>query len=336
MNHMKISFFEVMPGEQESLTAQLPAGHEVQFFTEKLTSETVDKAAEAEVVSIFVNSEIHAPLIDQLPNLKLIATRSMGYDHIDVEYARGKGIHVVNVTTYAAHPVAEFTFALLLCVTRRIYHAYNQLREGTDYNIRGLGGFNLFGKTIGVAGTGRIGRNVVTIARGFGMNVVAFDAMPDATFAVEQGFTYVTLEELVARSDIISLHLPYTKETHHILNAPLFAAMKKGVILVNTARGEIIDTHALIPALQDGTVWGAGLDVLEEERAFKEERGAVAGNKEGIDYRLLTANHILIDMPNVIVTPHIAFETAEAMKEIERVTAKAITDFINGTEQKYL
>ncbi|MEK9209164.1 MAG: NAD(P)-dependent oxidoreductase [Patescibacteria group bacterium] len=333
---MNISFFEVMPGEQESLMTQLPAGHTVSYFSEKLTPETLDKAMGAEIVSVFVNSEIRAPLIDRLPDLKLIATRSMGFDHIDVEHARSKGIHVVNVTTYAAHPVAEFTFALLLCVTRRIYHAYNQLREGTDYNIRNLGGFNLFGKTIGVAGTGRIGRNVVGIARGFGMKVVAFDAMPDAAFAAEQGFPYVSLEELVAQSDIISLHLPYTKETHHILDASLCAKMKKGVILVNTARGELIDTHALVAALQDGTIWGAGLDVLEEERAFKEERGAIAGNKEGIDYRLLTANHILIDMPNVIVTPHIAFETAEAMQEIERVTAKAITDYINGTEQKFL
>ncbi len=316
--------------------ALVPSGHDVQFFDEKLTPEAIDKAAGADVISVFVNSEIRAPLIDRLPDLKLIATRSMGYDHIDVEYARGKGIPVVNVTTYAAHPVAEFTFALLLCVTRRIYHAYNQLREGTDYDIRGLGGFNLFGKTIGVAGTGRIGRNVVTIARGFGMNVIAFDAAPDAAFAAEQGFEYVPLDQLVSQSDIISVHVPYNKETHHLFNAEMFAQMKKGVILINTARGEIIDTHALVAALQDGTIWGAGLDVLEEERAFKEERAAVAGNKEGIDYRLLTANHILIDMPNVIVTPHIAFETAEAMQEIRRVTAKAITDFINGTEQKFL
>jgi len=333
---MQIIFFEVMPGEQESLTMQLPAGHDVRFFAEKLTEETADKASGAEIISVFVNSEIRAPLIDRLPSLKLIATRSMGYDHIDVEYARGKAINVINVTTYAAHPVAEFTFALMLCVTRRIYHAYNQLREGTDYNIRDLGGFNLFGKTLGVAGTGRIGRNVVTIARGFGMNVLAFDAMPDASFAAERGFTYTTLEALVEQSDIISLHLPYTKETHHILNAALFAKIKKGAILINTARGELIDTRALVAALQNGTLWGAGLDVLEEERAFKEERGVVAGNKEGVDYRLLTANHILIDMPNVIVTPHIAFETAEAMWEIERVIAKAITDFINGTEQKFL
>ncbi len=325
-----------MPGEQEGLLSQLPAGHDLQFFTEKLTAQTADKAAGSDVVSVFVNSEIRPPVIDRLPGLKLIATRSMGYDHIDVEYARGKGIHVANVTTYAAHPVAEFTFALLLTVTRRIYPAYNQLREGTDYDIRGLKGFNLFGKTIGIAGTGRIGRNVVTIARGFGMHVLAFDTMPDAAFAAQQGFEYVPFDRLIAESDIVSLHVPYTKETHHLLNGAMFAKMKKGAILINTARGELIDTHALVAAVQDGTVWGAGLDVLEEERAFKEERGAVAANKEGIDYRLLTANHILIDMPNVIVTPHIAFETAEAMQEIERVTAKSITDFILGTEQKFL
>lgn len=333
---MKIAFFEVMPGEREGLTAQLSADHDVQFFAEKLTPETIKKAADAQIISVFVNSEIRAPLIDQMPDLKMIATRSMGYDHIDVEYARGKGIHVSNVTTYAAHPVAEFTFALLLSVMRRIYYAYNQLREGTDYNIKGLSGFNLFGKTLGVAGTGRIGRNVVTIAKGFGMNVIAFDVMPDAAFATEQGFRYVPMEQLVGESDIISIHVPYSKDTHHLFDAALFAKMKKGAVLINTARGEIVDTHALVTALQDGTLWGAGLDVLEEERAFKEERHAVAENKEGIDYKLLTSNHILIDMPNVIVTPHVAFETAEAMQEIERVTAKAITDFVNGTEQKFL
>jgi D-lactate dehydrogenase len=336
MNHMKIFFFEVMPGEQQRLMAQLPAGHDVRFFAEKLTLDTRLLAESADIISVFVNSEIRAPLIDKLAGVKLIATRSMGFDHIDVEYARTKGIHVVNVTTYAAHPVAEFTFALLLCVTRRIYPAYNQLREGTDYDIKGLGGFNLFGKTLGVAGTGRIGRNVVTIGRGFGMNVIAFDAMSDDAFAKEQHVQYVPLDQLVAQSDVISIHVPYSRDTHHLFNAELFAKVKKGAVLINTARGEIIDTHALVAALQDGTLWGAGLDVLEEERAFKEERGAVAAEKSDVDYRLLTANHILIDMPNVVVTPHIAFETAEAMQEIERATATSITDFINGTEQKFL
>lgn len=333
---MHITFFEIMPGEREALEAGLPPGHTVDFREEPLTPETFTLAADADIISVFVKSEVRQPVIDLLPNLKLIATRSMGFDHIDVAYAKTKGIRAVNVTTYASHPVAEFAFALLLTVTRRIYHAYDQLRDGTDFDIRGLKGFNLYGKTLGVAGTGRIGKNVATIAKGFGMQVLAYDVKPDEAFAAEHGVRYVPLPELVAYSDIISVHVPYLKETHHLFDRALFGQMKKGVIFINTARGEVVDTHALIAALRDGTVWGAGLDVLEAERQFHEEQREVAEDRGNIDYELLTANHVLIDMPNVIVTPHIAFETVEALAEISRSTAQSITNFIAGTEQPYL
>jgi D-lactate dehydrogenase len=333
---MKIVFFETMPGERESLMAQLPPGHDIQFLEEKLAPDTADKATGAEIVSVFVKSEVTASVIDQLPDLKLITTRSMGYDHIDIEHAKAKDIKVGNVQTYASHPVAEFTYALLMCVSRKIYQGYNQLREGTDFDQRGLTGFNLFGKTLGVAGTGRIGKNVVAIAKGFGLNILAFDTFPDQEFADAQGFQYVSLEELASKSDIITIHVPYTKETHHLIDAKMFARMKKGVVIINTARGEIIDTHALIAALRDGTVAGAGLDVLEEERNLKEEVEVMVTRKPDVDYELLTANHILIDMPNVVVTPHVAFETVEAMREIERVTAETISSFLMGKEQKYL
>jgi D-lactate dehydrogenase len=240
------------------------------------------------------------------------------------------------VTTYASHPVAEFTFALLLCVMRRIYHAYNQLREGTSFDQRNLSGFNLFGKTIGIVGTGRIGRNVAAIAQGFGMRVLAFDAKPDQALATQEGFTYIGLDDLMAQADVISLHVPYLKETHHLIDADRFRKVKKGAVLINTARGEVVDTHALVAALRDGTLWGAGLDVLEEERALKDEADMIARGTADVDYELLTANHVLIDMPNVIVTPHIAYETAEAMAEISRVTAETISNFLTGKEQKYV
>jgi D-lactate dehydrogenase len=325
-----------MPGEREAIAPRLPPGHEVLFLDEKLSLENAGRAANAEVISVFVKSDASAAVLDRLGELKLIATRSMGYDHIDVEHARGRGVKVSNVTTYASHPVAEFTFALLLCVMRRIYHAYNQLREGTSFDQRGLSGFNLFGKTIGVVGTGRIGRNVASIARGFGMRVLCFDAKPDDAMAAKEGFSYVAFDELLAQSDVVSLHVPYLKETHHLMNAEKFAKMKKGSVLINTARGEVVDTHALVAALRDGTLWGAGLDVLEEERALTEEAETIARGKAGVDYELLTANHVLIDLPNVIVTPHIAYETAEAMAEISRVTLETITNFLTGKEQKYL
>jgi len=333
---MKIVFFDVMPGEKESLVAMLSPGHEVEFHEESLNVNSVALARTADIVSVFVKSELKRDVLDAIPNVKLIATRSTGFDHIDVSYARSKNIQVTNVTSYASHPVAEFTFALLLTVTRRIYHAYNQLREGTNFDIRGLKGFNVFGKTLGVVGTGRIGRNVIAIAKGFGMQVIAFDAKPDTALATEHRFTYAPLEQVVAQSDIVSLHVPYTKETYHLFNSALFARMKKGSIFINTARGEIIDTHALIAALRDGTIWGAGLDVLESERQLQNELAEVSTDAPGIDYSLLAANHVLIDLPNVIVTPHIAFETEEAMHEISRATAESISDFISGKSHNYL
>jgi len=333
---MKIAFFEVMPGEREMLTAHLPAGHDISFHEEKLAPATTGLAADADIVSVFVKSEVTPEVIDALPGLKLITTRSMGYDHIALAHAASKGIKAGNVTTYAAHPVAEFTFALMLAVTRRIYPAYERLREGTAFDTRGLGGFNLYGKTLGVLGTGRIGRNVIGIGKGFGMRVLAYDPKPDTALAAGDGFTYADADDVIAQADIITLHMPYLPATHHFLNKERFAKMKKGVIIVNTARGEVMDTHALVAALRDGTVWGAGLDVLEQERELKEEVEALTTDKPGVDYELLTANHILIDMPNVVVTPHIAFETAEAMEEISRVTAETISNFIAGKDQKYL
>lgn len=333
---MKIAFFEVMPGEREMLAAQLPTGHDVSFHEEKLDGDTIALAAGADIVSVFVKSDVTPAVVDALPDLKLITTRSMGYDHIAVAHAKTKGIRAGNVTTYAAHPVAEFTFALMLAVMRRIYPAYERLREGTQFDVRGLGGFNLYGKTLGVLGTGRIGRNVIAIAKGFGMRILAYDPKPDTALAAGDGFSYAAADDVISQADVITLHMPYVPDTHHFLNAERFGKMKKGVVIINTARGEVMDTHALVAALRDGTVWGAGLDVLEEERNLKEEVDALVTDKPDVDYELLTANHILIDMPNVVVTPHIAFETAEAMQEIARVTAETITNFIAGREQKYL
>lgn len=325
-----------MPGEKESYSAILPQGQEIKFLEEPLNEATANLAEDAEAISVFVKSEVKQAVLDKLPNLKLITTRSVGFDHIDVEYARTKGIHVGNVQTYAAHPVAEFAFALMLATIRKICTGYNRLREGTIFDTRNLGGFNLFGKTLGVIGTGRIGKNVVKIGQGFGMNVVAYDPFPDNAFAAEQKFSYVAIDELLAKSDVITIHALLTKETFHLLNTDAFAKMKKGVVVVNDARGEIIDTIALVTALQNGTVAAVGLDVLEEERDLKEEELALASKKPGVNYEILSANHVLIDHPNVVITPHIAFETKEALEEITRVTAETIANFVNGTEQKYL
>lgn len=333
---MHIAFLEIMPGEREHLESGLPQGHTVTFSEEKLTAANAAAFANADVISVFVNSHITREIIDLLPGLKLIVTRSMGYDHIDIAYAKTKGIRVCNVTTYAAHPVAEFTFALMLAVARNIYPAYDRLREGTNYNIRDLQGITLSGKTLGVLGTGRIGKTVCGIARGFGMNIIAFDTMPDTELAASTPLTYAPLNEVLATADIVTVHMPYTPDTHHLLNADTFARIKKGALLINTARGEIIDTHALVAAITSGIVAGAGLDVLEGERALKDETAALSSEHPGTDYRILAANHFLIDHPAVLVTPHIAFSTNEALLEISRVTALSISNFIGNIDQSYV
>lgn len=338
MGMAKIVFFETMPGERETFGKLLPSGHDVEFVEGKLCldDDMIAHAADADIISVFVNCEVTKEVIDRLPNLKLITTRSMGTDHIDVEHAQSKGVKVGNVTTYAAHPVAEFTFALLLNVARNIYPAYEQLRDGTDFDIRSLQGITLFEKTLGVIGTGRIGQQVIRIAKGFGMNVIAYDAFPKDDLAAELDFTYETLESLLSRSDIVTLHVPYLKDTHHLMNEDAFMRMKKGSYLINTARGEIVDSHALLSALEDGTLAGVGLDVLEQEQALKEERQVVLEDRPDVDYELNTTNHILIDHPLVTVTPHIAFSTKGALTEIERVTAQTINDFLSGAPHDYL
>jgi len=329
---MKIIFFEV-PKTEQTIFAQAFEGADVSFYEEKLSEDNVNLAKDAEIVSIFVNSEINKSIIDALFGLKFIATRSTGFDHIDCEYAKSKGIMVSSVPSYGAYTVAEFTFGLLLNLSRKIYDAYNNLREGADFNIFSLQGFDLKGKTIGVIGTGKIGKNVVKIAKGFSMNVLAYDPYPDMNFAKEMNFEYKNLSEVLAQSDIITLHAPYNKGDQHLINKENISLMKKGVYLINTARGELIDTDALIWGLKEGIIAGAGLDVLEGERELKEEIEILSSPEKSErvkDYKTLLEGRVLIDMPNVIVTPHVAFYSKEAEGEIIKTTIDNIQGFISG------
>lgn len=327
---MKIVFFEVPKDEQEVIT-QFLKGNEVKILEAPLSSSNVSEAGDAEAISTFIKSQVTKDLIDAMPSLRLINTRSTGFDHIDVAHAKAKNIQVSNVPSYGSRTVAEFTFALILGLSRKIFPAYHQIREGSNFSIQGLEGFDLQGKTLGVIGTGKIGRNVVTIAKAFAMDVLAHDPNPDEAFAKEHGIVYVPLERLVSESEIITLHVPYRSETRHLINADTFKKMRKGAYLINTARGELVDTQALLAALKDGTVAGAGLDVLEGERDLAEE-AAIVGNPEqhNEQIRTLLQNHVLIDLPNVIITPHIAFFTLEARLEILKTTVATIADFING------
>ncbi|MEK9182497.1 MAG: NAD(P)-dependent oxidoreductase [Patescibacteria group bacterium] len=329
---MKIALFEVSEDKQE-IFRQLFGGLEVSFFEEKLNEENVHLIKDAEIISVFINSELKKNVIDALPNLKLICTCSTGFDHIDISYCNSKGINVANVPAYGSYTVAEFTFALILNLSRKIFDASHQLKEGGDFSIFKLKGFDLREKTIGVVGTGKIGRNVIKIAQSFGMHVIACDLHPDLQFAQENNFEYKNLSELLSQSDILTLHAPYNKENHHLINKDNISLMKKGIYLINTARGELIDTDALISALKEGVIAGAGLDVLEGERELKEEIEILSSpsRSERIkDYKTLLEDRALIDMPNVIVTPHIAFYSKEAEKEIIKTTVANINGFLNN------
>lgn len=332
---MKITFFEVPKKEQDIFT-NLLTGFDVTFVEEKLKEETLEFAKDAEIVSVFVNSVINKDIIEALPNLKLVATRSAGFDHIDRETCAAKGILVSNVPAYGTKTVAEFAFALLLSLSRKVFDAARQMKEEGDFSIYQLQGFDLNEKTIGVIGTGKIGKNAVKIAKGFNMKVLACDSYPDMNFAKEMDFEYKSLEEVVAVADIVTLHAPYNKDNHHLINKEIISKMKKGIYVINTARGELIDTDALIWGLKEGIIGAAGLDVMEGERELKEEMEILSdeNKREKVkDYKTLFEDRVLIEMPNVIITPHVAFYSKEAEGEIIKTTIENIKNFSTNTPQ---
>jgi D-lactate dehydrogenase len=272
-----------------------------------------------------------AQVIASLPALRFIATRSTGYDHIDAAACHARGITVANVPEYGTKTVAEHAFALLLAVARHLPQAVARTRDGC-FVADGLDGFDLSGRTFGVIGTGNIGRHAIRIARGFDMNVLAYDIAPDRRAASEIGFSYVPLNRLLAESDVISLHAPATARTKGLLSQGEFDLMKPGVVIVNTARGSLIDSEALIGALRSGKVSGAGLDVLPEEALLRDRaRHAAAGPLDPAVEAALNADRVLCGMPNVVVTPHSAFLTVEAVQRIVTCTVDNITAYCNGT-----
>jgi len=326
---MKIVIFETEPREAFEFDA-LKRGHDLTLTERPLRADNAAHHADAEIVSTFIYSKLDRDVLTQLPNLKLIATRSTGYDHIDMAWCTEHGIKVANVPTYGENTVAEHVFALLLAISHRLREAMERARSGR-FTPQGLEGFDLQGKTIGVIGTGNIGRHVIRIARGFGMEVVAFDIKPDEALAAEFGVRYGTMDELLATSDVITLHVPALPQTEHLLDANAFAHMKKGVVIINTARGSVVDSRALIEALRSGKVAAAGLDVLPDEPLIREEAELISSIYENRhDIRELVADHILLTMPNVIVTPHSAFNTREAIQRITATTVANIVSFLDG------
>ena len=328
---MRIAFFEVKEWEEEYLKKKL-SGHQLKFSNEKLNLDNGAQLRDFDSVSVFIYSKIDEQIIQEIPNLKLITTRSTGYDHIDLEVCKKHGITVCNVPSYGENTVAEHTFALILSLSRNICKACIRRFE-QDFSIEGLEGFDLKGKNIGVIGTGQIGLHVIRIAKGFGMNVVAYDVRQNKLLSEVLGFEYVSLENLLASSDVITLHVPYMKATHHLMNKDTFKLVKKGAILINTARGSIVDTEALIEALDNKILAGAGLDVFEGEEVIKEEKQLLYEPKNLEVLASLVKDHILLSKDNVVFTPHIAFYSKEALERILETTVENIVAFVSGKPQ---
>ena len=314
---MKVTFFDTKPYDREAFEAAAGrADMEFKFLETKLNTDTAELAKGSDAVCVFVNDDVNAETIDRLyaGGVKLIALRSAGYNNVDVRHAYGK-IHVVHVPAYSPYAVAEHAMAMLMTSVRRIHKAYNRTRE-FNFSLAGLTGFDFHGKTAGVIGTGKIGRVFADICRGFGMQVIAYDKFPTQ----DSGIEYVSLEELFARSDIISLHCPLNDESYHMIGTDAISRMKKGVVIVNTSRGALIDAEALLEGIKDRKIGAACLDVYEEEAdIFFEDRSG----------HILSDDTLarLISMPNVIVTSHQAFLTEEALRNIAETTLSNIRSF---------
>lgn len=327
---MRIHYFSGEAWEEKFVREKL-TGEDVVFHTESFGALPELTDPEAEVFCTFIESIIGEAEMSRFPTLKLIATRSTGYDHIDLAAAAARGITVVNVPFYGENTVAEFTFALLLALSRRIIDADERVRAGT-FSPKDLRGFDLAGKTLGVIGCGHIGIHVIKMANGFGMKVLGFETHPDEAKANAANFTYASLPDLLAQSDVITLHVPYNEHTHHLINKENISSIKKGAYLINTARGAVVETEALVEALKSGTLAGAALDVLEEEGELADDTALLSSaHPREEELRTVLQNHYLIDHPRVIVTPHLAFNTQEAVERILDTTINNIRSFRAGT-----
>ena len=327
-----IDFFDTKPYDRDFFTRALAAvGLGARFHEFRLTSETATIVHDALAVCVFVNDRLDRTCLEALcaARVRHVALRCAGFNNVDLQAARALGIAVTRVPAYSPHAVAEHTVALLLALNRRIHRAYNRVREH-NFSLQGLVGFDLQGRTVGVIGTGKIGRLVAQILLGFGMRVVAHDPFPAVDWARERGVTYLALDEVLAASDVLTLHLPLTPESHHLLGESALARVKPGVTIVNTSRGKLIDTTALIAGLKTRRLGGVALDVYEEEEGvfFEDLSGEPLADDELS--RLLT-------FPNVIVTAHQAFLSGDALAEIARVTTENLArgtrdeSFLEGT-----
>lgn len=321
---MRIAFFSAKSFERKVFDEHRSSEHEIDYFEARLTAASAPLGRGYPVVCAFVSDQVDRAVIDDLAahGLKLLALRSAGFNHVDLEACARHQITVVRVPAYSPHAVSEHTLCLLLALNRKIHRAYQRVRE-LNFSLDGLVGFDIHDKTIGIIGTGKIGRLFATAVTGLGARVLACDPSPSEEVRALRGARYGTLDELMASSDIISLHCPLTPATNHLINAGRIAQMKSGVIILNTGRGQLIDTAALIQGLKTGKIGGAGLDVYEEE--------------EGIFFSDLSQEILhddtlarLLTFPSVLITAHQGFLTREALRNIAETTLRTISEFARG------
>lgn len=315
---MRIGFFGIKEQEKKDYYTQNLSGHFLTFIEEPFNDENPPKQTDFEVISIFVECNLSRKIIDLFPNLKFIAVRSTGVDNVDLNYAREKNILVANIPDYGSKTVAEFTFGLILSLLRKIPQAVERVKKEGVFNFKDLIGTDLYDKTLGVIGTGKIGTNVIKTAKGFGMKVIANDKFPDDLQSNEMGYEYVDLNSLLKTVDIVTLHVPATDETNHLINSENIFLMKRGSFLINTARGSVVDSKALYDAIVQHHLAGAALDVIEEEMTYRVKGKSMFENP-------------LTKLENVIITPHMAFYTKEAEQAIMKETVLNILSFIAGS-----
>ncbi|GCE45872.1 D-lactate dehydrogenase [Thermosporothrix hazakensis] len=330
-NTMPVSALATTTTDEEGRYLAHELGKRVSLkYTEENLSD-VDQAelAKVEIYIPFVNTRIGLDELKKMPRLRLIATRSTGYDHIDLEAAAQQGIAITNVPAYGERTVAEFAFALMLTLSRKVNLAATRTQHD-DFSLEGLQGFDLYGKMLGVVGAGAIGLHMIRIAKGFGMDVVAFDVVQNRLIAEVLGFRYVDMDMLLSVADIVSLHVPALPSTYHMLNRPAFSKMKRGALLINTARGTLVDTDALVWALDNGLLGGAGLDVLEGEAYLQYEEELLYSEASREQQKLVALSKQLQHRDNVVITPHIGFNTKEALYRILDITVENIQAFLDN------
>ncbi len=324
----KIAFFDTKPYDKASFDeANKKFNFNITYFEGKLSAKTAKLLQEFEAVCVFVNDVIDKKVIEILKknDIKILALRCAGYNNVDLEAIHGF-IHVVRVPAYSPYAVAEHTVSLMMTLNRKIHKSYSRTREG-NFSLNGLEGFDMHGRTAGIIGTGKIGQCLISILKGFGMEVLAYDLFPNEKYAKEAGIKYVSLDEIYEKSNIISLHCPLTEETKHMINNESITKMKKGVMIINTGRGKLINSKDLIKGLKSGKIGSAGLDVYEEESAYFFEDKSTDMITDDVLARLMT-------FPNVIITSHQAFLTEDALNNIAKTTLQNVADYFNDAPLK--